>query len=79
MQLSVNLAGDIFLNFVLSAAVEVTMDLNRCIVVDWKNQMPAVVVGMIGMDCIGRVSLLVTCQLIGGVRWLMLDDKFQNR
>ena len=25
MQLSVNLAGDIFLNFVLSAAVEVTM------------------------------------------------------
>ena len=36
--------------------------------------MPAVVVGMIGMDCIGRVSLLVTCQLIGGVRWLMLDD-----
>ena len=27
MQLSVNLAGDIFLNFVLSAAVEVTMDL----------------------------------------------------
>ena len=78
MQLSVNLAGDIFLNFVLSAAVEVTMDLIRCIVVDWKNQMPAVVVGMIGMDCIGRVSLLVTCQLIGGVRWLMLDDKFQN-
>ena len=79
MQLSVNLAGDIFLNFVLSAAVEVT---NRCIVVDWRilknNQMPAVVVGMIGMDCIGRVSLLVTCQLIGGVRWLMLDDKFQN-
>ena len=79
MQLSVNLAGDIFLNFVLSAAVEVTMDLIRCIVVDWKNQMPAVVVGMIGMDCIGRVSLLVTCQLIGGVRWLILDDKFQNR
>ena len=36
--------------------------------------MPAVVVGMIGMDCIGRVSLLVTCQLIGGVRCLMLDD-----
>ena len=33
MQLSVNLAGDIFLNFVLSAAVEVTMDLIRCIVV----------------------------------------------
>ena len=33
MQLSVNLAGDIFLNFVLSAAVEVT---NRSIVVDWK-------------------------------------------
>ena len=31
MQLSVNLAGDIFLNFVLSAAVEVN---NRCIVVD---------------------------------------------
>ena len=79
MQLSVNLAGDIFLNFVLSAAVEVTMDRIRCIVVDWKNQMPAVVVGMIGMDCIGRVSLLVTCQLIGGVRCLMLDDKFQNR
>ena len=79
MQLSVNLAGDIFLNFVLSAAVEVTMDRIRCIVVDWKNQMPAVVVGMIGMDCIGRVSLLVTCQLIGGVRWLILDDKFQNR
>ena len=46
----------------------------------WKilknDQMPAVVVGMIGMDCIGRVSLLVTCQLIGGVRWLMHDDKF---
>ena len=83
MQFSVNLAGDIFLNFVLSAAVEVTMDLNGCIVVDWKilknDQMPAVVVGMIGMDCIGRVSLLVTCQLIGGVRWLMHDDKFQNR
>ena len=78
MQLSVNLAGDIFLNFVLSAAVEVTMDLIRCIIVDWKHQMPAVVVGMIGMDCIGRVSLLVTCQLIGGVRWLILDDKFQN-
>ena len=38
MQLSVNLAGDIFLNFVLSAAVEVTMDLNRCIVVDWEIQ-----------------------------------------
>ena len=81
MQLSVNLAGDIFLNFVLSAAVEVT---NRFIVVAWKyfyenNQMPSVVVGMIGMDCIGRVSLLVTCQLIGGVRWLMHDDKFQNR
>ena len=37
MQLSVNLAGDIFLNFVLSAAVEVTMDLNRCIVVDWET------------------------------------------
>ena len=34
------------------------------------NQMPAVVVGMIGMDCIGRVSLLVTCQLIGGIRFL---------
>ena len=44
----------------------------------WKilknDQMPAVVVGMIGMDCIGRVSLLVTCQLIGGVRCLMPDD-----
>ena len=78
VQLSVNLAGDIFLNFVLSAAVEVTMDLIRCIIVDWKHQMPALVVGMIGMDCIGRVSLLVTCQLIGGVRWLILDDKFQN-
>jgi len=52
---SVNLAGDIFLNFVLSAAVE----------------MPAVVVGMIGMDCIGRVSLLVTCQLIGGVSCIL--------
>ena len=32
-------------------------------------QMPAVVLGMVGMDWIGRVSLLVTCQLIGGVRW----------
>jgi len=52
---SVNLAGDIFLNFVLSAAVE----------------MPAVVVGMIGMDCIGRVSLLVTCQLIGGISCIL--------
>ena len=34
--------------------------------------MPAVVVGMIGMDCIGRVSLLVTCQLIGGIRLLVV-------
>ena len=30
--------------------------------------MPAVVVGMIGMDCIGRVALLVICQMVGGVR-----------
>merc|ERR1719422_1835918 len=52
---SVNLAGDIFLIFVLSAAVE----------------MPAVVVGMIGMDWAGRVSLLVTCQLIGGVSCIL--------
>ena len=30
--------------------------------------MPAVVVGMVGMDCIGRVALLVICQMVGGVR-----------
>eukprot|EP00092_Neocalanus_flemingeri_P023373 GFUD01025341.1.p1 GENE.GFUD01025341.1~~GFUD01025341.1.p1 ORF type:complete len:544 (-),score=116.27 GFUD01025341.1:296-1927(-) len=52
---SVNLAGDIFTNFVLSAAVEV----------------PAVVLGMLGMDWIGRVSLLVICQLVGGAACIL--------
>ena len=48
---SVNLAGDIFTNFVLSALVE----------------LPAVVLGLLGMDWAGRVSLLVLCQVLGGV------------
>jgi len=52
---SVNLGGDIFVNFVLSAAVEV----------------PAVVLGMLGMDWIGRVSLLVICQLVGGLACIL--------
>jgi OCT family organic cation transporter-like MFS transporter 4/5 len=52
---SVNLAGDIFLNFVLSAAVE----------------LPAVVLGMLGMDWAGRVSLLVFCQLLSGTSCIL--------
>ena len=47
---SVNLAGNLFVNFVLSALVEV----------------PAVVMGMLGMDWLGRVPLLVLSQLVAG-------------
>ena len=47
---SVNLAGNLFVNFVLSALVEV----------------PAVVMGMLGMDWLGRVTLLVLSQLVAG-------------
>ena len=52
---SVNLAGDIFTNFVLSAMVE----------------LPAVVLGMLGMDWAGRVALLVFCQVLGGVSCIL--------
>jgi OCT family organic cation transporter-like MFS transporter 4/5 len=52
---SVHLAGDIFTNFALSAVVEV----------------PAVVVGMVGMDMVGRVTMLVTCQLVGGLACIL--------
>ena len=52
---SVNLAGDIFTNFVLSALVE----------------LPAVVLGMLGMDWAGRVALLVLCQVLGGVSCIL--------
>ena len=34
-------------------------------------QVPAVVLGMLGMDRIGRVSLLVICQLIGGAACIL--------
>ena len=47
---SVNLAGDIFVNFILSALVEV----------------PAVLAGLAGLDWAGRVPLLVGGQLVGG-------------
>ena len=33
--------------------------------------MPAVVLGMLGMDWIGRVSLLVICQLVGGLACIL--------
>lgn len=52
---SVNLSGDIFTNFILSAAVEV----------------PAVVLGMVGMDWMGRVLLLTGCQLVGGLACIL--------
>ena len=52
---SVNLAGNIFTNFVLSAAVEI----------------PAVVLGMLGMDWVGRVVMLTMCQMIGGVSCIL--------
>ena len=52
---SVNLAGDIFTNFVLSALVE----------------LPAVVLGMLGMDWAGRVALLILCQILGGVSCIL--------
>ena len=53
---SVNLAGDIFTNFVLTALVE----------------LPAVVQGMHGMDWAGRVALLVLCQVLGGVSCILV-------
>ena len=52
---SVNMAGDIFVNFVLSAVVEI----------------PAVVLGMVGMDWVGRVVMLVICQITGGVACIL--------
>ena len=52
---SVNMAGDIFVNFVLSAVVEI----------------PAVVLGMVGMDWVGRVVMLIICQVTGGVACIL--------
>lgn len=52
---SVHLGGDIFTNFALSAMVEV----------------PAVVLGMLAMDWVGRVSLLVTGQVVGGTACIL--------